>query len=370
MSRLSRYIATALNNILAEASTAAGRNNGLNKLAFQLGQFVDNGISEEEAIAHCESFAARCGLPDREAAATIKSGLSKGMLHPRDLTHLLGLGCVTTTVQNSTEGPHVSALQPAARVPPAHLQQVLRSVWEEYLKDTPRDDQMRFIDAFVRTRRITQEDLWAAGVVEAESRRVGGAESRASSSNAADTVALGWFNEKGFSWIPRDAFGLLVPVWSDAWQEAPVGYRFRVLHSPMREHAKCYSMHGSADWRDTPLQHPGSLGRQGGTLVITEGEPDYLTLGKELVDRGCTVVGTPGAQWRTSWRYLLQGRERVVVAAHADEAGRAMGKKIRATCKDLKVPCTVQEPDVGDWSDARQRGVKLKVLVKVLIGGE
>ena len=110
MSRLSSYIATSINNILQQASTSDGRNNGLNKLAFQLGQFVDNGISEEEAIAHCERFAAQCGLPDREAAATIKSGLSKGMLHPRDLTQLLGLGCVTTTVQNLAEGPKVSAL--------------------------------------------------------------------------------------------------------------------------------------------------------------------------------------------------------------------------------------------------------------------
>lgn len=370
MSRLSRYIATALSNILTEASTSSGRNNGLNKLAFQLGQFVDNGISEADAIAHCERFAAQCGLPDREAAATIKSGLSKGMLHPRDLTHLLGAGVMAPVTRTNEDGSQVTTLHQAARVPPAHLQETLRTVWEDYLRDTPQDDPLRIIDDFVRRRRITPDDLWAATVVEAESRRVGGAEAYAHVTSAEDRAALGWINEKGFPWIPQTAFGMLVPVWSDAWQEAPVAYRFRVLRMSTRDHAKCYAMHGSAPWRDTPLQHPGSLGRTGGTLVITEGEPDYLTLGKALVERGCTVVSVPGAHWSTAWNHLLHERERVVVAAHADDAGRAMGKKIRGLCKDRKVPCAVQEPDVGDWSDARQRGVKLSALVKVLIGGE
>lgn len=366
MSRLSSYIATSINNILQQASTSDGRNNGLNKLAFQLGQFVDNGISEDEATAHCARFAEGCGLPEREAAATIKSGLSKGMLNPRDLSHLLGAVAPTLTVVERD----CMVVQHAARVPPPTIAKLLREVWEDFLRGSVEHEHFQALTAFRQQRRLTEEDLTAATVVAACDRALTLAERHAwFGAASAEYKEMGWYNDAERSWYPRDAHGILVPVWSDAWQEAPVAYRFRVVHSPTREHAKCYAMYGSASWRDTPLQHPGSLGRTGGTLVITEGEPDYLTLGKYLVDRGCTVVGVPGAQWRTSWRHLLQGRERVVVAAHDDEAGYQLGKKISATCTALKVPSVVRHPRLGDWSDARQRGVSVDKMINMLLGG-
>jgi len=367
MSRLARYINTALTNILEQVSTQDGRNNGLNKLAFQLGQFVDNGISETEAIAHCENFAARCGLPEREAAATIKSGLSKGMLHPRDFSHLMsGL----TPLARPNEHGGAAAVLSSSRTPTQAVAKVLRAVWEDFLRDGREDEHYPALTSFRQQRRLTDDDLAAATVIAAVDRDMTLASQFVDQNTTPEQRAeMGWCNGTERPWAPRDAYGILVPVWSDAWQEAPVAYRFRVVHSPTREHAKCYAMYGSADWRDTPLQHPGSLGRQGGTLVITEGEPDYLTLGKELVDRGCTVVGTPGAQWRTSWRYLLHGRDRVIVATHDDEAGYQLGKKIAATCKVFKVESRVVHPRMGDWSDARQRGVSVEKMVDMLLGG-
>lgn len=65
-------------------TTEGGRNDRLNEAAYNLGQLVAGGeLAEAAAVAALEHAAAACGLPDREAAATITSGLEAGKRNPR-----------------------------------------------------------------------------------------------------------------------------------------------------------------------------------------------------------------------------------------------------------------------------------------------
>lgn len=80
------YATAALN---AEAdlvrSAAEGtRNTTLNRAAFNLGQLVAGGLLER-AVVEAELFSAAgtAGLPEREVAATIRSGLEAGIKNPR-----------------------------------------------------------------------------------------------------------------------------------------------------------------------------------------------------------------------------------------------------------------------------------------------
>lgn len=68
-------------------STSEGeRNNQLNKSAYALGQLVAAGLLQEsEVVDHLTSAALRIGLSESEISATIRSGLSAGMHHPRDV---------------------------------------------------------------------------------------------------------------------------------------------------------------------------------------------------------------------------------------------------------------------------------------------
>lgn len=67
-----------------EHSRDGERNNNLNTAAFKLGQLVASGeIAEAEAVAALTAAAARIGLEEREAAATIRSGITAGKSEPR-----------------------------------------------------------------------------------------------------------------------------------------------------------------------------------------------------------------------------------------------------------------------------------------------
>lgn len=62
----------------------SGRNNALNRAAFNLGQLVAGGVIDAPTAETALADAARaCGLGDREAARTIASGLAAGQRHPR-----------------------------------------------------------------------------------------------------------------------------------------------------------------------------------------------------------------------------------------------------------------------------------------------
>lgn len=60
------------------------RNNALNRAAFRLGQLVTSGhLSTDEVIDGCFDVARALGLGETEIASTVRSGLHRGMEHPR-----------------------------------------------------------------------------------------------------------------------------------------------------------------------------------------------------------------------------------------------------------------------------------------------
>lgn len=81
-----RYAAAALDGELERVAAAGpgGRNDALNAAAFNLGQLVGGGrLGEDLARDQLLAVARSIGLTDREAAATIASGLRSGKNRPR-----------------------------------------------------------------------------------------------------------------------------------------------------------------------------------------------------------------------------------------------------------------------------------------------
>lgn len=84
--RRSRYAAAALRGELDRVLSApvGQRNHTLNSAAFALGQLIAAELIPDVLAIDALSFAARAtGLSESEAAATIRSGLAAGALHPR-----------------------------------------------------------------------------------------------------------------------------------------------------------------------------------------------------------------------------------------------------------------------------------------------
>ena len=83
-----RYAQAALEGELGalRAAPEGNRNETLNKSAFSLGQLAGAGLLDRSDVeVALESAAEAIGLPQREAAATIRSGLDSGVQHPRQV---------------------------------------------------------------------------------------------------------------------------------------------------------------------------------------------------------------------------------------------------------------------------------------------
>lgn len=79
-------------------------NNTLNLAAFRLGQLIPAGVLREHDIVAALSVAARArGVPEREAARTIRSGIRGGMKHPRDVSLQRGLPSRCVGVGDATQ---------------------------------------------------------------------------------------------------------------------------------------------------------------------------------------------------------------------------------------------------------------------------
>jgi hypothetical protein len=84
----SAYVLAAVEGEAREVAEArAGqRNNRLNQAAYRLGQLVGAGLVAEASVsAVLLAAAAVAGLSEREASATVRSGLRAGVRHPRDV---------------------------------------------------------------------------------------------------------------------------------------------------------------------------------------------------------------------------------------------------------------------------------------------
>lgn len=100
-----KYVDAAVRAELAilSGTLEGGRNDQLNKSSFVLGQFVGAGVLGRAEIEEILLAAAvGIGLPLKEAAATIKSGLDSGVARPRDLTHTGRLGPPSPPSTNGT----------------------------------------------------------------------------------------------------------------------------------------------------------------------------------------------------------------------------------------------------------------------------
>jgi hypothetical protein len=83
---LTAYTLAALEGELGRVATApvGTRNDTLNSASFSVGQLVGGGLVDRATVdTALMDAAARCGLPGREAAATIRSGLDAGEREPR-----------------------------------------------------------------------------------------------------------------------------------------------------------------------------------------------------------------------------------------------------------------------------------------------
>jgi hypothetical protein len=83
------YAAAALEQECQAVATATEgtRNETLVRAAFNVGTLIGAGALEEPAaLLNLQAAAQQCGLPETEAARTIRSGLEAGKAHPRDLS--------------------------------------------------------------------------------------------------------------------------------------------------------------------------------------------------------------------------------------------------------------------------------------------
>lgn len=83
---IKRYAAAALEHEVERVRSAepGSRNCTLNRAAFCLGQLVAGGLLSRQAVeAALGAAASECGLDEREAAGTIRSGLEAGLARPR-----------------------------------------------------------------------------------------------------------------------------------------------------------------------------------------------------------------------------------------------------------------------------------------------
>lgn len=86
-----KYVASAVDREIGRVTAAdeGTRNGTLNEAAFSLGQFVGAGQATKSEVERRLLMAAtRSGLPEREARATIESGLTAGIQQPRDLSEV------------------------------------------------------------------------------------------------------------------------------------------------------------------------------------------------------------------------------------------------------------------------------------------
>ena len=240
--------------------------------------------------------------------------------------------------------------------PPENLKPFLQSAWD-LLSAWSYREASQDLQAFMAARRLRWRDVINYGCVEIRE------QDRGWFPEALGTLAdlgeeslgrsLGWAGDYGL-WLGWQEPGLIVPLWSQIWPQAPVGYRWRPWAEKRRVKRKTWAMSGSELWRQWPLI---SMARGSETVVIVEGEPDFLTVWRELAERSISCIGLPGASWPESWDQLLKFKT-VIVATDADEAGQAVAKKIGIACDRLRVRFERVEPQgAKDWSDVVSQGI-------------
>jgi hypothetical protein len=112
------YAAAALRAETQRVTTAreGTRNDTLNKAAFALGQLVGTGLLDrDDAVSELRLASRVAGLPDREAAATITSGLDAGTSRPRLVPPARPRSAPTVVTAPATPTAPVTENEPARR---------------------------------------------------------------------------------------------------------------------------------------------------------------------------------------------------------------------------------------------------------------
>jgi hypothetical protein len=364
--RRSRYVRQAVKGILDELTGTGegGRNNALNTAALSLGRFVATGdVDRSGAEAALWRWAEASGLGKNETKKTIASGLNSGERCPADLPDFGDEGPARrlSSFAHPAPGPVASAI-PA---PPERLTGSLQAIWEVVQSVGGKS---QWLLDWATSRGLAAGDVMTFDGVD---RRSMGCLFLDVAGLFADDVELltdlGWLGKGGKLWAGCEHPGALIPLWSPAWLDAPVGFRWMpVPGSWHAENQKRWAMPGGDLWRKVPLWRPSAYPSD--TVVIVEGEPDYWSLWRCLHWEGVDCIGLPGAQWASHWDSLLAGRKKAIVAVHDDEAGAKVTAKIAAACKRQDVAVAVFKPSDGDWNDELMRGAHASDLARKIIG--
>jgi len=179
-----------------------------------------------------------------------------------------------------------------------------------------------------------------------------------------------------WKWESDPAPRLWIPVFSPEWPDAPVSYKWRAVWPGQKAGKTIFPT--QLPWRSWPLGARWACDlwygdrSPGATVVICEGEPDWLTLAFQL-EPGAHVFGIGTGGWQDHWNRLLEGAPAIIVSMHDDDAGRAatekVGKAIGRLWPDESVRpanATYPPPTGGDWNDVAQTGSRARALVETV----
>jgi len=380
--RAERYLGAALSGAVGDVASApaGGRNAALNRAAFALGQLVPAGLSSDVAEAALVSAALAAGLSQAEAVATCRGAMRAGADNPRELPAEMGR-------PGAGFGRRWKATLPARPVPvelepPEAAQGVLVALWEAMRGDALPGEAVAYLEGRSLSARVAHD----AGC-RMPSREVLAEVWRSHGKDAFEAAGLVRRPKDGGRLVPawkmhaNEAARLWVPIWSPVWPAAPVAYRWRAVWQGAKVKACGPATSGHA-WRDWPLGVRWACSLWWGErsapapVVVCEGEPDWLCLAAAL-EPGATVLGMPGTSgWREHWWPLLESAPALIVALHADEAGRRAAATIGAALA-RSVPDAAERPlrammppaAGGDWNDATQReGASALAPLVALVG--
>lgn len=342
---LERYVQSALELEVGAfaAAGSGGRSDALNRAAFNLGTLAAHGlVNDKHALglflqaANVNGLAARAEGGQRAVTATFYSGWRKGLRHPRTLPEriesaLRGVPYVAS--QPLAELPRELAPETAPERPPSTDVAALWSACSSVLDD-------RAVASYLDRRgidpvRVADEDLARAIPLELELPRW--ARFRGQPWNASGhRLVVRMFDGTGAAVsLHARSIDPGAPASDKAAAAADAEVRGSLMACGL---ARQVLERGAApEWwpRSLPL-----------SVVVTEGEPDFLTAVQRWTSEGCetapAVVGVVSGSWDASIAARFPRGSRVTVWTHHDASGDRYAAKVNeslsARCVVLRAP--------------------------------
>lgn len=321
------YVASALRAELdrVASSSAGNRARTTYRAACALGNLVGSGVLDgEEVEALLIDTAHATGLAEKEARQNVRRGLAHGARTPR--------GPV-----DARRGTAKVAGIPA-RKPPVAASTTSRSATAERVVQATWAAARPVLDDPDATTWLTSRGLDPYAIELWDLARV----------VVAGTTLPGWARAKGRSWWAT-GHRLLVPLWGAHGDL--VSLRARCIRDPgdLPKGLAPAGMPVSGRVMACPLAVQLLQGDvpewwTGHDIVITEGEPDFLTWAAqqgETSDSGPAVIGVLSGSWTTEIATRIPDGSRVVLRTHQDAAGHDYARRIHKT---LHERCEVYRP--------------------------